>query len=236
MTKNKLLMIFFTLFIYSTVSATSQENFLRANQLYINSDYAHSQKLYETIDNKGAAVLFNLGNCCYHLEQYPEALAYWKRSLKIGGKKWYNDVMYNCSHVQEILSVQQQQKWYELIVQTITYYSLLWWQLLVILLGIIGIAMLFLYKQKSTMLLTVFFCMVSMTTGCLGIKYWHLSQERAIVAYESGIMAGTDERFSKIALLKKGTEVGVVAKQERWIKITTNENAGWIAADALIII
>jgi tetratricopeptide (TPR) repeat protein len=231
-----LMILFITLYLDKTTLATSQEDFLRANQWYLSGDYLKAKKFYDSIENKGAAVWFNLGNCCYHLEQYPEALAYWKRSLKTGGKRWRDDVLYNCQHVQEVLSVQQPQKWSELLTRVVADHSLLWWQLVLILLGIIGTAMLFLYKKRKKVPVVVFFVVLCITTSCLGIKYWHLSQEHAIVAYESGLMAGTDERFSKIAILKKGLEVFVIQKQEKWTKVVTNEGAGWIMADALITI
>jgi len=217
--------------------ATSQEDFLHANDLYKRGDYADAQRLYASIDTKGAAVWYNLGNCWYHLKDYPQAIACWKRCLKYGGFAWYDDVVHNCSQAYEILGIQPHEVWYEHLVRTIRNYSLLWWQLVLILVSLVSCLLLLRsdYKKKSV-LLGVMIGVMSVATSCLGIKYWGLSKKDALVGQEAFLVAGTDERFSRLATLKKGEEVVVYETRGKWSKVAANEGVGWILADTLIII
>jgi hypothetical protein len=69
----KLIVIVFIAHIF-WCTATDQETFLQANNAYSKKDFKQALYLYQHIENKGAAVWFNMGNCWYYLEQYAEAL------------------------------------------------------------------------------------------------------------------------------------------------------------------
>lgn len=226
-----LLQLNFSGFLY----ATAQEDFLQANNLYAQRDYANAQKLYESIDNKGAAVWYNLGNCRYHLEHYPEALACWNRSLENGGSAWYDEVIHNCNHVQELLAIQPNGSRFDRFIYGIMNYSLLWWQLSVIMVLILLCITPFWFKGKKMIgamgaLASLMFLMM----GCLGIKHRHLSRNYGFLLEETYLFAGTDERFSKHAILKKGDEVSIYDEQGQWAKVATSEGVGWILADTII--
>ena len=53
---------------------TIKESFLQANVVYAQEEFKQALYVYQRIDNKGAAVWFNMGNCWYHLKQYVDAL------------------------------------------------------------------------------------------------------------------------------------------------------------------
>ncbi len=233
----------FSFFIFSFFGighlslATTQEKFLHANSLYAHGDYDAAQRLYESIDNKGAAVWYNLGNCYYHLERYPEALVCWKRSLANGRSAWYADVESNSKHVQEILGIRECNGWYEPLFRGIMNYSLFCWQLLVLVILItVCIVILFFDTKKYKFVVGTFLILLCIATSSLGIKHWGLSKKNAIVAQETSLVAGTDERFSKLATLIKGEEIRVYEKQGKWVKVATNEATGWILEDNIIII
>lgn len=233
--------VFIIFFILSLMDydcfATTQETFLYANSLYAQGDYGKAQTLYESISNKGAAVWYNLGNCYYHLERYPEALACWKRSCMFGNYSWYADVKHNCKHVQELLGVQKNDLWYEPFIQYIMKYSLLWWQLLVIILcSVVAFLILWGDNKKYQAGKIALCCTLCLGISCLGIRYWQSSRNFAFIVQEASLMAGTDERFSKLAQLKKGEEVLVYEQQGPWVKVATGETIGWILAESIIII
>jgi len=59
---------------------SGEELFLRANKYCEKHDWSQAFTLYKSIDQKGSLVWYNMGNCCYHLKNYTEALVYWKRA------------------------------------------------------------------------------------------------------------------------------------------------------------
>lgn len=212
----------------SQSNATVQEQFLEANLAYKNSDFKKALSLYQALENKGAAVWYNMGNCWYNVGTYSKALVCWKKALKYGGAQWHERIEHNCQRAYEKLGIAVSPSSFSMLCSRINRYSLFMWQLLfLVLLSLFcGLAM-HLYGKKPLFILVVPFCLIGMSGVCLAIKYQAASQIQAIVHHECPVVAGTDERFSKIGTLITGQEVRVKSEKDRWCKIESNDHMGW---------
>ena len=123
--------------------------------------------------------------------------------------------------------------WYEAIVFTIVNHSLLWWQLIFLCICyIFFMILLYLQGKRLVMLSTLCICLITMTGTCLGIKYNFYNGKSAMVKQACWLMAGTDERFSKICMLKEGQEVTLMQElHDGWSKIKNNGYVGWVLAE-----
>ena len=75
--KSSIIFCFFSLFI---VAGNDEEFFLKGNKLYKQQDYQAALQAYEMVNHKGRAVLYNMGNCYYHIKNYPLALVFFDRA------------------------------------------------------------------------------------------------------------------------------------------------------------
>lgn len=221
-----------TLLLFLDCEPTSQEQFLQANVAYKKGDFKKAADLYQSIENKGAAVWYNLGNCCYHLEMYVDALVYWKRALKNGGSFLHDAITYNCKFVCQKLGVPNSTSFLKSIIVKISSYSFFLWQIvfLIILYIFLGL-MVYVYGKKQYLIGSLSLCLLCLSGSCLGIKYWTAKQIDGMVKHETSLVAGTDERFSKITMLVPGQEVIVQDKRDSWCKVKSNEHAGWVLAE-----
>ena len=82
-----IIMLFIGCFITSKAEAQKPEElFIKANELYNQSAYDSAAKVYEKIINQGyssAELYYNLGNTYYKLGNYPMAILYYEKSLKL---------------------------------------------------------------------------------------------------------------------------------------------------------
>lgn len=209
--------------------ATSQEQFLEANSAYKNSDFEKALSLYQALENKGAAVWYNMGNCWYRLEKYSNALVCWKKALKYGGAHWYDRIDYNCKYAYKKLGITVVPSSFYRICSIVNRYSIFMWQFLFLLLFylILGLAFHW-YGKKYALFLILPLCLVSMSGVCLAVKHHMTLRIQAIVHHECPVVAGTDERFSKIGMLVMGQEVIVKEEKGHWCKIQSNDYKGWI--------
>ncbi|MDP3888938.1 MAG: hypothetical protein Q8Q25_00130, partial [bacterium] len=76
-----------------------EEQFLRAHQEYMNGRYEQALALYQSIENKGSATWYNVGNCHYHMNNYPQALACWYRAQCGASSKECDAIMHNINEV-----------------------------------------------------------------------------------------------------------------------------------------
>jgi hypothetical protein len=85
--------------------------------------------------------------------------------------------------------------------------------------------------KRRALIGMVCICLLTISGTCLGIKYRTQHTKSALVKQECWLTAGTDERFSKICMLKKGHEVFVQESKAEWYKVKSNGCIGWILAE-----
>ena len=59
-----------------------EELFLHANKCYEKQECDKALELYQSMNCKGPAAWYNMGNCCYQLDNYVDAMVCWKRAQR----------------------------------------------------------------------------------------------------------------------------------------------------------
>ena len=63
-------------------AGNAEEAYLKAQAAYQSGDIAKALSLYQSINPKGPAIWYNIGNCYFHQENFPEAIVAWRRAQK----------------------------------------------------------------------------------------------------------------------------------------------------------
>ena len=80
--KKQLLFICMIVHTLSVIAGTMQETFLKGNAAYLAGKMDEALKLYQSMEPKGPAVAYNMGNCYFRIGKYPEAIVQWRRAQK----------------------------------------------------------------------------------------------------------------------------------------------------------
>ena len=80
--KKQIIVTFVIMQVLYMSAGTMQEIFLKGNAAYLAYNIDAALKLYQSIEPKGPAVWYNMGNCYYHLGNYPQAIVHWLYARK----------------------------------------------------------------------------------------------------------------------------------------------------------
>lgn len=229
-------------FIFIPMHATSQELFLQGNKEYENHNYQLAFDLYEQIKNKGEAILYNIGNCCFALGRYPEALMYWyKTEQSWPAPSTFYNIQNNKQKAYEALNFYPEQSTVEYIMQYMTYYllylSIFAWQLLFLVIWYMSLffCVVLWYKKRwvRMIVLSVFLCMISFL---MIIFYLHYYKPKAISLAPSVLKVGPDKGFGTKQNIKEGQLVYVQEKQGEWLRVKYDHQEGWVEAHDMVLI
>lgn len=232
--------------------AAATDMFNKANQLFIEQNYAGAIEAYEKIisDNKiSFEVYFNLGNAYYKTGDMTKAILNFERAKKI--KPSDPDINHNLKiaylgtidKIEPMPKVFYEEWWekfvYEGSVDKRAIYALafIW---LAVLSGVI-----YLFSSKPSVRKTAFFSGLGLLF--IGLFTWyltslqksHLTNHRgAVIFAESAyVKSSPDAKSSNLFLLHSGTRVEVMDELQGWKKIRiANGNEGWIEAENIEII
>ncbi len=224
----KLILVFFILITaYSSCNATAQELFLQANNAYKKGNFSQALDAFNAIDNKGAAVWYNMGNAYYHLNRYVDALIAWKRALKYDGFHLIDAINANSDCAYDKLEIKQSYGYLDWVTKEINRRSLFFWQF-IFLCSLYGF-LLVLYGVKNKKWL-IFICLLVINSTGIGliVRWQERNCQTGIVISDTFLVAGNDEQFSKIGALKPGQEVIIKEKNQSWCKVAVDNQIGWI--------
>jgi hypothetical protein len=226
----KLLM--FLLCIFSAHAGHNQEQFLQANKLYHERNFAQALSQYRALP-ADAAVWENMGNCAYYLEQYPQALLYWSRARWAADYKRYFALTHKIEQASCALALQDARQWQEkycsAIVALMRTAPLEFWHLLALLgwfLLLIGVPYFF-YRRYRFCAIVSFLCAI-FACSLYGIYYAHQRKSFGIVMVQSSMRTGMHEQLPVIGELKPGQKVKVVDAAAEWYHVSTAQRAGWV--------
>jgi tetratricopeptide (TPR) repeat protein len=223
-------------------SGSDEEFFLRGNNYYQKKEYEDSLKSYSMINNKGRAVLYNMGNCFFHKDDYAQALIYWSRAAKGATPSEYKSIIRNKEYVLKKMGKSRELSFFQKIEQFFSvctlYVSLLFLQIFFLLCWLI---FLFLRRKKSTRYSILFLWSLALlmvvTAMMMGISYKHSSAHKAIVVKKDAfITAAPHKGLYAIAPLAYAEEVTVKETREGWHKIGYAGIIGWVEAEVIGII
>lgn len=219
----------------SLFAGTMQEAFLKGNASYAVGNINDAIKLYQSIEPKGPAVWYNMGNCYYRIGNYPEAIVHWRRAQKDAS---WSDVATLESYVAQ--SYQALGMVYERSVITFidtwlmrcgSLCSMLFLQLLFLCcLCALFLSAPFLLKQSRYYMMT----MLSLCTLCvffIGIyKYRNQEYPYGIVTKNAiSVYAGPGVDYARLTEVKMLDTVRIYQKRDGWLKVRVDQfGYGWI--------
>lgn len=246
-----IIMLFIGCFITSKAEAQKPEElFIKANELYNQSAYDSAAKVYEKIINQGyssAELYYNLGNTYYKLGNYPMAILYYEKSLKLNPNN--EDTKNNIEIARAFIS-DKIEAVPELFIKT-------WWNELsnlftlntwaIISLLILGclLTAIFLYITSRTrtlrksMFFTIIFLIIltACTFSISTKKYKYIKSNNEGIIMTPTITVKSSPSISSVDLfvLHEGSKVKILDNTGEWEKIKiANGSIGWIPNSVLI--
>lgn len=217
----------------------NEEFFLRGNQLYRQGSWQEALNLYDAIDHRGAAVWYNMGNCWYHLHDYPRALAAWKRAERMADRS----LRVQCRTNQALISSQNSEGYLTFLRHFFgdyaASYSIFMLQILVLLLWYAF----FLFSRAA--IHSKLYRLLRSVTGfpliicviLLSERYLEKQCVTGIVqAHETNLFAGPDNRYQPLRTLQAAEQVLVHDIRADWCRISTSAESGWVDTRAIEII
>lgn len=233
------------LFAYSVQAAitkNAQELFLRANKEYKKAQYKKARDLYDAIEHKGRAVHYNLGNCCYELKEYPQAIAWWRRAQEGAPLSEQQDIEYNINRARQAegFSEINHPKWYRLLRASVVPFPLILIQLLFLLAWYWLFWALVIRRDKkgikSMILIAGLVCLIVWLGAVLFVQYQSSSYPQAVVHRTTAVYAGPHNRYHVVGELASTDELKIVEQRTGWCKIMHEQTYGWVPVYNLTII
>lgn len=224
------------LFFSAWRCGAAQELSNQAHALYDQKQYEKAFIQYKSIENKSAATLYNMGNCCYKLAQYPRALAYWRKADRVANSQQHKalseniDALYACVKKEPAtLSIADR---LSTAVQVLPFLIV---QLLCI--GMSLLLIIFLAQQLWRTRLWLFIgCILFdiVLIFILMVKYRDLSDERGIInTSQVSVFALPDMQCHTLGKLTELDELKIQQTKPGWCKIHYKELEGWVCADKI---
>lgn len=209
---------------------------MAANNAYSQGQYKKALGLYQSLHNKSWAVLYNMGNCWFKLGDYVQAIAYWKRAQEQGGVSYIKQIEHNIKQAQNQLHLPEHHlelfdrlylKMHIPPIMLQLLFLLLFYG--IILYGPIFFGLLRAHKRYIVgIILGIMVALVSIGIFVLNImQYQRRTRIQGIVKNTVELVAGTDERFSKIGKIAQGNEVAILDRCNAWCKIADDKQTGW---------
>lgn len=234
--RKKVCLIFLMLFV-SLCARNAQETFLRANKLYEEKEYIKALQEYQSIEKKGPAVYYNMGNCYYHIGNETQALICYKRAKKDAKNNLIDNCNYNIDLIAHPGEVSHFSWFASLCNKQINRFSLLMIQLLFLILWLLFCWLLYTRKQfKNKLMVCGAFLFLVPLSFVLYEKYKSVCHLKGIVCFETSLYAGPNTQYHVRQTLLAMQEVEIQQEKDKWFKIRYNKNVGWIPKDVITII
>ncbi len=224
-------------------------NYSKAITLYNDGNFTNAKDLFLELyknDYKNFEVCYNLGNCYYRLNDFPNAILYYERAKKINpyDKDLLNNLEIANSNIVDKFEVIPEtflaRFWHRLtslftpVVWNVLFFVFLF--LVLILLFIVFFAKRKKLRKTSLILAIIFFCLFIFTTFINNsIRSQYQNHNTAIIFENSVSAKGSPSTESvDVFVIHKGTKVSVKNSLGEWIEIVlSNGEVGWINSSSV---
>lgn len=252
---NILLRITFLLFVSCFIATKAEaqkpeELFSKANSLYNESAYDSAARVYEDIISKGyssASLYYNLGNAYYKLRNYPMAILYYEKSLKLDPNN--SDTKHNIAIANAFISDKIEEV-PELFIKT-------WWNKLsniftintwaIITLASIALMFICLFfyltartrtVKKSMFFSSLILILLTITTFSISLKKYNYIKnhsEGIITSPTITVKSSPSSSSVDLFVLHEGSKVKILDKTDNWEKVKiANGSIGWLPSSTII--
>lgn len=231
-------------------SQTPEDLMKRANALYNENAYDSAATVYKNILDQGyssASLYYNLGNTYYKLRNYPLAIYYYEKSLKLEPNN--EDTKHNIE-IANLFITDKIEAVPDLFIKT-------WWNKLsnmfnantwatisLVLLCIVLIIIFFYITARTrTLKKSMFFSglvmiILTICSFCISTqKYNYIKSNQEGIVITPTITTKSSPSSSSVDLfvLHEGTKVKILDKTDKWEKIKiANGSIGWLPSSAII--
>lgn len=220
---DSMIWIYILIFCTHIVHSTHDDIlFDQASQLYHQGAYEQALQELQQVEQKNAAVWFNMGNVAYALNDHLHAYLYWLRAQEHGNARIFDIATYNITQLQdsfvEPTSALYNWLWW------LSKYSLLW-QLICLLLWYLLLYLL--YAQRKTTYKALLCSILLFLVGPIIVAY-RVQTPRCMIMQDAAVYNGPNRSFYQIAQLPLGKLVMIKDCAQEWCKISFDGNIGWI--------
>lgn len=241
-TKIRKTVIIFLIGIASLLQAQhAQELFLLGNESYVHGKFNDALKRYNTIKNKGPGVWYNMGNCYYQENEFPQAILCWQRAVKGASNSLYNDIQHNSALAYKKLGKEVPSLVLPGIIERSTRHMptifiqglfLASWFLLWVLL----------LRRRKNLFILLFVCFVSIICIFFGIAAWYryaYQKNQYGIVTKKGVTLyiGPNEQYHTVGHLEPADMVALIEQRSsEWYKVTKEHMSGWVPSSAIQLV
>ena len=236
---------------FADAKAQKPEELLKeANLLYNENAFDSAAAAYENILSKGyssADLYYNLGNTYYKLRNYPLAIFYYEKSLKLDPRN--EDTRHNIEIAKLFITDKIEpipdiffKKWWNSLSDSLTLNT---WAIITIIIFALLLLCIFLYiisrtkaLRKSTFFLGIILIILMICSFTISMqKYNYLNSKNEGIVTTPTITVKSSPSSTSVDLfvLHEGSKVKVLDKTEGWDKIRiANGSIGWLPSSTII--
>lgn len=231
-------LIFLFLWSAPLFAINGQETFLQANKQYQNKNYEKALTLYVSIEKKGAATWYNMGNCHYQLGHEADALVCWKRAQKNPSSSLQKDIAYNIDVVMNEQSESHEATGFNKLMMLLQRVSTLLAQIifLLVLIALFLAIRLSKHSKKYKVASFVLCAFMLPIAALVGFKYVHHQESIAIAHTDAKLFAGPNEKYHVVGTVAAKNQLLVHAKNGNWYKVAHRKQMGWVSSDDVVML
>ncbi len=236
--------------LFEAKAQNPEELLTKANSLYNENAFDSALAVYKDITDQGyssATLYYNIGNTYYKLRNYPLAIYYYEKSLKLEPNN--EDTQHNIE-IAKLFLTDKIEAVPELFIKTwwndlSNSFTINTWALITLVLIGISLTCIFFYitaktrgLKKSMFFLGIIMIMLFICSFCISInKYNYISSNNEGIIITPTITIKSSPSTSSVDLfvLHEGSKVKILDKTDDWNKIKiANGSIGWLPASAVI--
>lgn len=222
--------------------------FHTANAYYQHKQYEEAEKIYLLIikkDKKNANAYYNLGNACFHLKQYPDAVLYYEKAKKLQPDSKYiqhnidltnNKLLSKIEFSKEFFVTKQLKN----VVHAKSSESWSIFMLVSFWIAVILMCIHFFFNKKMLFRMGFLIFLASVIFAYFTFTSYKAEhrQNFAIVMQNNAFMKSAPvETMNAATAVQTGLKVEIIDSDKNWLKIKLpNDKTGWIQKNSLELI
>jgi tetratricopeptide (TPR) repeat protein len=226
-----------TLLFYTgwLVAGNMQEAFLQANIAYNAGKVQAALKLYKSIEPKGSAVFYNMGNCYFKLGSYPKAIVYWRRAQKNASSRDISTLEQYIIRAYQAQNATYKQSWgarfhmsiircgsmCSLFILQIIFLCCLW------ALFILGPTLI----KQSRYIVLILLSASTVAVACVGVFNYRFQEYPYGIVTKNviSVYAGPGRDYARLMEARALDEVRIYQKRDGWLKVRIDQcGYGWV--------
>ena len=215
-------------------SKNVQEIFLQANKAYTNNNLDEAYTLYKTIDDKGPAVWFNMGNIALSKGLYADAVLYFKRAERGASRALYHDIITHIACAQTMAELPRSDSWRDALYAWVNNSMYGFPTIILQIIFSIGwLATIYFFWQRRLRGGYLVCALLGMLFlgAILFVRYKKMYTVSGVVmSKEAMLYVVPDEHVDSVTPVHETEIVTIQDEKSGWYKVTTSHGAGWIKA------